>query len=81
MPIYYFFTTTIVGFIKGKSSIWVTQNIANKQQNFVGYKFWARGYFASTVGSNEEVVRKYVQNQETEDKRIDQLNLFYRSNK
>ncbi len=70
---------TFVGFIKGKSSIWVAQNIANKQQNFVGHKFWARGYFVSTVGANEEVVRKYVQNQESEDKRADQLNLFYRS--
>ncbi|BFD46473.1 MAG: hypothetical protein DMENIID0002_11190 [Rickettsia endosymbiont of Sergentomyia squamirostris] len=45
----------------------------------VGHKFWARGYFVSTVGANEEVVRKYVQNQESEDKRADQLNLFYRS--
>jgi putative transposase len=34
---------TIVGFLKGKSSIWVAQNIANKQRNFVGHKFWARG--------------------------------------
>jgi hypothetical protein len=29
----------------------------------------------STVGANEEVVRKYVQNQEAEDKRAEQLNL------
>jgi putative transposase len=71
--------STIVGFIKGKSSIWIAQNVANKQQNFVGHKFWARGYFVNTVGANEEVVRKYVQNQESNDKRSDQLSLFYRS--
>ena len=73
--------STIVGFIKGKSSIWIAQNISNKKQNFIGHKFWARGYFASTVGADEEVVRKYVQNQESDDKRIDQLSLFNRPNK
>ena len=73
--------SSIVGFLKGKSSIWIAQNIANKTRNFVGHKFWARGYCVSTVGINEEVVRKYVQNQESEDKRLDsmQLNLFDRS--
>lgn len=71
----------IVGFMKGKSSIWIAQNIADKQKNFVGHKFWARGYFVSTVGADIEVIRKYVQGQESEDKRIDQLNLFNRSNK
>ena len=65
--------SSVVGFIKGKSSIWVAQNIANKKQNFVGHKFWARGYYVSTVGVNEEVVRKYVQNQESEDRRQDTL--------
>ena len=63
----------MVGFLKGKSSIWVAQNIANKQRNFAGHKFWARGYFVSTVGANEKMVRAYIQNQEKEDKRLDDL--------
>lgn len=71
--------SNIVGFLKGKSSIWIAQNIGNKQQNFVGHRFWARGYFASTIGLNEDVVRKYVQNQESDDKKQDQLALFYRN--
>ena len=65
--------STIVGFIKGKSSIWVAQNIANKQQNFVGHKFWARGYFVNTVGANEEVIRKYVQGQESDEGVLDKV--------
>lgn len=73
--------SSIVGFLKGKSSIWVAQNIGNRQRNFVGHKFWARGYFVSTVGANEEVIKKYVLNQESEDRRIDELNLFNRSSK
>ena len=69
---------SIVGFIKGKSSIWIAQNIDNKKQNFVGHKFWARGYFVSTVGADEKVIRNYIQNQEASDKHLDQLNLFNR---
>ncbi|MBY0500934.1 MAG: IS200/IS605 family transposase [Alphaproteobacteria bacterium] len=68
----------ILGFIKGKSSIWIAQNIANKQRNFVGHKFWARGYFVSTVGADEKTIRSYIQNQEAEDKLLDELSLFNR---
>ena len=57
----------------GVVGIWVAQNIANKQRNFVGHKFWARGYFVSTVGINEKVIRAYIENQEKEDKRLDDL--------
>jgi len=66
----------VVGFLKGKSAIHIARNYAGKKQNFTGYHFWARGYFVSTVGRNEEQVREYIRNQEVEDKRRDQLNLF-----
>jgi putative transposase len=69
---------SILGFLKGKSSIWVAQNIDNKKQKFVGHKFWARGYFVSTVGADEKTIRSYIQNQESEDKRLDDLTLFNR---
>ena len=68
----------VIGFIKGKSSIWVAQNIANKQKNFAGHKFWARGYFVSTLGLDEKVIKSYIQNQESSDKKLDDLNLFNR---
>ena len=45
---------TVVGFLKGKSSIWVAQNIAGNKQNFVGHKFWIRGYYVSTVGATRK---------------------------
>jgi hypothetical protein len=64
---------TILGFLKGKSSIWIAQNIANKPRNFAGHKFWARGYFVSTVGANEKVIRADIENQEKEDKRLNDL--------
>jgi putative transposase len=64
---------TIVGFLKGKRSIWIAQNVANKPRHFVGHKFWARGYFVSTVGANEQVIRAYIENQEKEDQRLQDL--------
>ena len=59
--------------MKGKSSIWIAQNIKNKRRNFAGHKFWARGYFVSTTGTNEQTVRDYIRKQETQDKRLDDL--------
>jgi putative transposase len=69
--------SSILGVLKGKSSIWIAQKIANKPRNFVGHKFWARGYFVSTVGADEQVIKAYMQNQEKEDQRMD--NRFDRS--
>ena len=44
--------------------------------NFVGQHFWARGYFVSTVGRDEAIIREYIRNREAEDKQIDQLRLL-----
>ena len=66
----------VIGYIKGKSAIHLARVYGEKKRNFVGHHFWARGYFVSTVGRDEEVIRQYIQNQEAEDKRLDQLRLW-----
>ena len=66
----------IVGFIKGKSAIHIARTFSGRKKNFVGQKFWARGYFVSTVGRDEKVIREYICHQEKEDRRIDQLELL-----
>jgi len=66
----------IVGYIKGKSAIHIARNFCERRRNFVGQHFWARGYFVSTVGRDETVIREYIRNQEAEDKRMDQLRLL-----
>ena len=66
----------VIGYIKGKSAIHVARVYGERKRNFVGQHFWARGYFVSTVGRDEGVIRKYIQRQETEDRRLDQLNLL-----
>ena len=65
----------VVGYIKGKSAIHLARVYAEQRRNFVGQSFWARGYFVSTVGRDEEVIRRYIRDQEKEDERLDQLNL------
>jgi putative transposase len=65
----------VIGFIKGKSAIHIARHFGERRRNFVGHHFWARGYFASTVGRDEEVIRRYIRRQEAEDQRQDQLKL------
>ena len=66
----------VIGFIKGKSAIHLARVYGGRKQNFVGQNFWARGYFVSTVGRDEAVVREYIRKQEEEDKRLDQLEMW-----
>ena len=66
----------IVGYIKGKSAIHVARTYGDRKRNFVGQHFWARGYFVSTVGRDEKTIRAYIQRQEAEDKRQDQMRLM-----
>jgi len=66
----------VVGFIKGKSAIHLARVYGERKRNFVGQHFWARGYFVSTVGRDEVVIREYIKNQEAEDARLDQLGLW-----
>ena len=66
----------VIGFIKGKSAIHIVRVYSERKRSFVGQHFWARGYFVSTVGRDEEVIRAYIRHQEREDHRVDQLCLI-----
>ena len=68
----------VIGYIKGKSAIHIARTYMGQRKNFSGMHFWARGYFVSTVGADEETVRIYIQQQEKEDQRLDQLGMFDR---
>ncbi len=66
----------VIGYIKGKSAIHIARTYSGRKQNFTGQSFWARGYFVSTVGRDEDTVRNYIRKEEEADRRIDQLELF-----
>ncbi len=66
----------VIGFIKGKSAIHIARTYVGRRKNFTGHHFWARGYFVSTVVADEAMIREYIRNQEQQDRRLDQMNLF-----
>jgi putative transposase len=66
----------VIGYIKGKSAIGIARNFGGRRKNFTGESFWARGYYVSTVGRDEDTVRTYIKKQEAEDRRLDQLDIF-----
>ena len=66
----------VVGFLKGKSAIAIARNFLGRKKNFTGQQLWARGYYVSTVGCGEDTIRQYIQQQEKEDQRLEQLTLF-----
>ena len=66
----------VVGYMKGKSAIHIARTYLGQRKNYSGMSVWERGYFVSTVGADEEVVRGYIREQEQEDHRVEQLQLF-----
>jgi putative transposase len=66
----------VVGYMKGKSAIHLARTYAERKRNYAGQHFWARGYFVSTVGRDEEAIRQYIRNQEKEDLRLEQLEMW-----
>ena len=66
----------VVGYIKGKSAIHIARMYGGRKRNFTGEHFWARGYYVSTVGRDEETIREYIRRQDEEDRRYDQLRLL-----
>jgi putative transposase len=58
------------GFLKGKMAIHIARVYGGRRRSFVGQQFWARGYWVSTVGRDEVAVRRYIREQEAEDRRL-----------
>jgi putative transposase len=59
--------SSVIGFLKGKSAIAIARRLKGKQRSYEGENFWARGYAVSTVGFEEEIVRRYIREQEASD--------------
>ena len=58
---------SVIGFLKGKSAIAIARQFQGRERNFNGESFWARGYAVSTVGFNEEQIRRYIREQDGSD--------------
>ena len=67
--------SSVVGYIKGKSAIHVARHFMKRARNYAGHRLWARGYFVDSVGRDTEVIRRYILEQEKEDKRLGQIEM------
>jgi len=67
--------SSVVGYIKGKSAIHVARHFLKRERNYAGQRIWTRGFFVDTVRRNTETIRKYIAEQEMEDRRLDQLEM------
>lgn len=67
--------SSFMGYLKGKSSLMIFEEHANLKYKYGNRHFWAEGYFVSTVGMNNNTIKKYIQNQELEDKISDKRSL------
>ena len=66
----------MIGFLKGKSAIKMFDRYLDLKKRYWGRHFWAKGYCVSTVGLDEEQIRKYVRWQLKKDKDMDQEKLL-----
>ena len=67
--------SAFMGYLKGKNALMMFERHANLKYKFGNRKFWAEGYYVSTVGLNEATVRKYVREQEVHDQAVDKLSV------
>lgn len=65
----------IMGYLKGKSSLMIFDRHANLKYKYGNRKFWATGYYVSTVGLNEKTIAKYIREQEAHDIAQDKLSV------
>jgi putative transposase len=56
-----------VGFIKGKSANDLARVYEEQKQNYAGQSFWARGYFVSTIGTDEATIRRTLLGRQARD--------------
>ena len=67
--------SSFMGYLKGKSSLMIFDQYANLKYKYGNRKFWAEGYYVSTVGLNEKTVAKYIREQEKHDIAVDKLSV------
>ena len=67
--------SSIMGFLKGKSSLMIFDRHANLKYKYGNRTFWARGYYVDTVGRNKEKIKEYIKNQLEQDQIEDQMSI------
>lgn len=66
-----------LGYLKGKSAIRIHRELMSSQGTLFGRSFWSRGYCVSTVGLDEAMIRRYIQDQEKRERDQEQGELDF----
>lgn len=67
--------SSFMGYLKGKSSLMIFDRHANLKYKIGNRKFWAEGFYVTTVGLNEATIQKYIREQEKSDLISDKLSI------
>ena len=67
---------SVMGFLKGKSSLMIYQMWANMRYQYRNREFWCKGYYVDTVGKNTKAIKEYIAEQLKRDRENDQLSIF-----
>ena len=67
--------SSVMGYLKGKSALMIFERHANLKYKYWNRHFWCEGYYVSTVGLNEETIKKYIAEQEQRDQAVDRLSV------
>lgn len=65
--------SSVVGYLKGKSSLIIFDRHANMKYKYGNRHFWCRGYYVDTVGKNAKKIEEYIRHQLQEDTVEDQI--------
>ena len=68
--------SSVMGYLKGKSALMIFERHANLKYKYGNRHFWCEGYYVSTVGLNEETIKKYIAEQEQRDQAVDRLSVM-----
>ena len=68
--------SNMMGFIKGKMALNLFHRFERLGKRYYGRHLWSRGYCVSTIGLNEEQIRKYVRWQQKKDREAEQMGLL-----
>ncbi len=66
---------SFMGYLKGKSTLRIFDKYSNLKYKYGKRQFWCIGYYVDTVGKNEKVIKRYIQNQLSEDIAYDQISI------
>ena len=72
--------SSFMGYLKGKSSLMISEQFADLKYKYRNREFWCRGYCVDTVGKNKAKIAEYIKHQLDEDRLGEQMTMLSKNN-